>query len=262
MQVIAFISGKGGVGKTTLAANVAIALAQEGNRVLLIDLDVQNALRLHLGMDPLDIAGMVREGIYPRSIFRSPFGVHFIPFGIALKAELEEFEAVLRERPAWVFDQMFALGRQAFDFVILDTPPGPSVYLQQALFAADLAFGVVLADAASFATIPRLVSLVDEYTRSRRDFYGFKLLVNQVTDQNQLSLQFLAALQADYEQSLVPIAVRCAVAVSEALAFEQPVLQYDSACSASQDITRLAHWLIAHSESAQLRLHQAPHSFG
>ncbi|MEI7537803.1 MAG: AAA family ATPase, partial [Comamonadaceae bacterium] len=57
MQVIAFISGKGGVGKTTLAANVAIALAQEGKRVLLIDLDVQNALRLHLGMDPLDIAG-------------------------------------------------------------------------------------------------------------------------------------------------------------------------------------------------------------
>ena len=48
MQVIAFISGKGGVGKTTLAVNVAVALAQRKKRVLLIDLDPQNAQRLHL----------------------------------------------------------------------------------------------------------------------------------------------------------------------------------------------------------------------
>jgi len=219
-------------------------------------------MRLHLGMDPLDIAGMVREGICPTSIFRSPFGVSFIPFGIALKTELEEFEVVLKERPGWVFDQIFSLGRRAFDFVILDTPPGPSVFLQQALSAAHLALGVVLADAASFATIPRLVSLVHDYTRSRRDFYGLKLLVNQVSEQNQLGVQFRVALQADYEQYMVPIAVRSAAAVSEALAFEQPVLQYDRACSASQDIARLANWLIAHGASARLRIHHVPQSFG
>jgi cellulose synthase operon protein YhjQ len=262
MQVIAFISGKGGVGKTTLAANVAIALAQMGKRVLLIDLDPQNAMRLHLGMDPLDIAGIVREGICPRSIFRSPFGAHFIPFGIALRTEMEEFEVVLKERPAWVLDQLSSFGLKAFDFIILDTPPGPSVFLQQALLATHLALGVVLPDAASFATIPRLLSLVQEYTRSRRDFYDLKLLVNQVSEQNQLGQQFRVALQADYEQYMVPIAIRRAAAVSEALAFEQPLLQFDSACSVNQDIARLANWLNAHIASAQLRVHQAPHSFG
>ncbi len=254
MQVIAFISGKGGVGKTTLAANVAIALAQEGKRVLLIDLDVQNALRLHLGMDPLDIAGIVREGISPTSMFRSPFGVKFIPFGIALKTELEEFETVLRQHPAWILDRIVALGKHAIDFVVLDTPPGSSVFLRQALFAANLALGVVLADAASFATIPRLFSLVSEYTRARDDFYGLRLLANQVSDQNQLCAQVRAALQTDYGKSMVPIAVRCAVAVSESLAFEQPVLQYDNSCSASQDITRLAQWLIKWSASAGSRV--------
>ena len=256
MQVIAFISGKGGVGKTTLAANVAIALAREGKRVLLIDLDVQNALRLHLAMDPLDIAGIVRDGISPTSMFRSPFGVKFIPFGIALKTELEEFETVLKQHPAWLLDRIAALGKQAPDFVVLDTPPGSSVFLQQALFAAHLALGVVLADAASFSTIPRLFNLVNEYTRARHDFYGLKLLVNQFSDQSHLCVQVRAALQADYGQSLVPMAVRCAEEAAEALAFEQPVLEYDSACGASQDIVRLARWLIKWSASAGFGVHQ------
>lgn len=248
MRVVAFISGKGGVGKTTLAANVAIALAQKKKKVLLIDLDTQNALRLHLGMDPGDIAGMVREGIASRSIFKSPFGVKFIPFGIVLKHELEEFEAVLKQDPHWVRDRIFSLNASAFDFVILDTPPGASVYLQQALFAAHHALGIVLADAASFATVPRLFSLAEEYTKANKNFHGLKLVVNQISDQSELGLQMRGAMQADYGNRIVPISIHHAPAVSEALAFERPVLKYDAACKASQDIEYLADWLLTHVE--------------
>ncbi len=260
MQVISFISAKGGVGKTTLAANVAIALAQEGQRVLLIDLDMQNALRLHLGMDPRDISGIVREGITAKLIYRSPFGVKFIPFGTALKSELEEFEAMLKQHPGWVLEQLFSLDQRAFDFVILDTPPGPSAFLQQALLASQWALGVVLADAASFATIARLQTLVQEYTSERSDFYGLHLLVNQVSQNNELATQVCTELQRSYQRQLCPITIGRAAAVSEALAFERPLLQYDGACDASRDIVRLARWLITHCAAALVRPHQTPRS--
>lgn len=247
MQVIAFISGKGGVGKTTLTANTAIALAQRGKRVLVIDLDPQNSLRLHLGMDPSDQAGFVREGITQGSIFESPFGVKFIPFGTVTDAELAEFELALKAHPGWVRDGIGALDARALDFVILDTPPGATVYLQQALHAAQRALAIVLADAASYATVPRILALVEQHAAPRPDFVGVNLLINQMPEQGQLGHQVRTALYENYPGRIVPVAIHRDPQVSEALAYERPVLQYEPGCKASLDIQYLADWLMASS---------------
>lgn len=244
MQTIAFVSGKGGVGKSTLAVNVAVALALRGKRVLLIDLDPQNAQRLHLGMDPDEIAGLTREGIAQTSIFDSPFGIQFIPFGRVSEAELEDFEAELMKHTGWVADGIAALDASAFDFVVLDTPPGPTVFLQQALLAANRALIVVLADAASYATIPKIISLVDEYTAGRADFFGANLLINQMPVQSKLGHQVRSAVFANYADKVVPIAVHKDPRVAQALGFERPVLQYEPNCKASLDIQSVADWLL------------------
>lgn len=244
MKTIAFISGKGGVGKTTLAANVAVALAQRKKHVALIDLDPQNAQRLHLGMNPDEIAGLVREGISPASLFDSPFGIKFIPFGRVNAGELEEFEAELKKNPQWVSDGINSLAKAAFDVVILDTPPGPTPYLHQALRAADRAMVVVLADAASYTTLPKIESLVEEYTAHRPEFEGTSILINQMPTNSKLGHQVRSALYANYSKKLVPVAVYKDVRVSQALAFERPVLQYEPGCKASLNIQSVADWLI------------------
>ena len=249
MQVIAFISGKGGVGKSTLAANIAVAMTQRKKRVLLIDLDPQNAQRLHLGMDPDEIAGLVREGISPTSVFDSPFDVKFIPFGRVNEAELEDFEAELKRHPKWVVNGIDTLHESEFDFIILDTPPGPTVYLQQALMAAHRALVIVLADAASYASIPKITALVGHYTAERPDFHGMNLLLNQMPTHGKLGHQVRSALFADHGAQMVPVAIHKDVQVSQALAFERPVLQYEPGCKASLDIQYLADWLLDSTEN-------------
>ncbi|TXT40874.1 MAG: chromosome partitioning type protein [Comamonadaceae bacterium] len=249
MHVIAFISGKGGVGKTTMAANVAVALAQRQKRVLLIDLDPQNAQRFHLGMDPEEIAGLVREGIKLTSIFESPFGVSFIPFGRVSEPELEEFESQLKFNPHWLDQGLRSLGADIFDYVVLDTPPGPSVFLRQALEAANKAMVVLLADAASFATIDKISSLVEQYTADRSDFAGAYLLINQMPLNGKLGHQVRTALYANYADHLVPASVHRDARVSQALAFERPVLQYEPGCKASLDIQYVAEWLLNSTET-------------
>lgn len=244
MQIIAFISGKGGVGKSTLAANMAVALTQRKKRVLLIDLDPQNAQRLHLGMDPDEIAGLIREGITSASVFDSPFGVKFIPFGRATESELEDFEAELKKHPHWVADGIDSLNSGSLDFIILDTPPGATPYLQQALMAAHHALGVVLADAASYASISKLRSLVAQYTAGRSGFCGMHLLINQMPTHSKLGHQVRSALYANYAQQLVPVAIHKDARVAQALAFERPVIEYEPGCKTSLDIQYVADWLL------------------
>jgi cellulose synthase operon protein YhjQ len=244
MQVIALISGKGGVGKTTLTANLASALAQRQKRVLIIDLDPQNAQRLHLGLDPEEIAGLVREGISPDSIFDSPFGANFIPFGRVNDTELATFENELKEDPYWVARGVASLEESDFDYVLLDTPPGPTVFLQQALLACHRALMIVLADAASFATVAKMMSLIEQITADEPNFQGTNLLINQMPAQSRLGHQVRSALLGAYADQLVPVAIHKDPKVSQALAFERPVLEYEPGCMASLDIHYVADWVI------------------
>ena len=244
MQVIAFISGKGGVGKSSLTANVAAGLALRKKSVLVVDLDPQNMQRIHLGLDPHEVAGLSREGLHPDGVFESPFNVHFMPYGSVPDEARTEFEGYLRDHPLWLRDSIASLDEGAYNFVLIDTPPGGSVYLHQALQAANRAVIVVLPDAASLSTLPRTLRLVDEIAGGRPDFEGCHLIVNQMPHGSKLAHQVQRTLQLTYPQLLTPVTIPRDTAVQQALAYERPVLQYELNCPASLALQGLADWLI------------------
>ncbi len=249
MKVVAFVSGKGGVGKSTVTANLAVAMAARHRRVLVVDFDPQNSQRLHLGLDAEETAGLVREGISVDSLFDSPFGVHFIPFGRVCEDDLEEFRSDLVAHPTWLKQKLDSLKVLNFDYVFIDTPPGATAYLEQALHAAHKAVLVLLADAASFVTLPKMHSLIEHYCAGRQDFRGVGRLINQMPSENRLAHQVRNKLAADRSAELVPLAIHQDELVAEALASELPVLEYQPSSTASLDFGHLADWLIGSMES-------------
>jgi cellulose synthase operon protein YhjQ len=161
MPVICFCSPKGGVGKTSLSINTAGILARAGTRVLAVDLDVQNSLRLHAGVHLHDHRGWapcllqrrsLREGILPGGS-----NMLVMPFGQVSSSELKALTAYLESNPLWLRDALAPFIDNGFT-VVLDTSPGPSVFLDQALSISTLDIIVLQADATSVS----LISAVEE----------------------------------------------------------------------------------------------------
>lgn len=147
MRRIAVINQKGGVGKTTTTANVAAALARAGHRVLVIDLDPQSHLSLHLGIDP----GAGRPGTYElltgtTSIAKCRVKVANNLWAVGASIDLAAAEVelvsvvgrevILRD----LLEQHIGLDKDPktskYDYVLIDCPPSLGVLTLNGLCAA------------------------------------------------------------------------------------------------------------------------------
>lgn len=248
MTVIAVISPKGGVGKTTVSVNLACTLAATGREVRLVDLDPQNAMRLHLGADPGDVNGHVHQTLKQASWYfteyDSSYGVSFIPYGRASEVERISFEAYLAQTPNWLRDNLATLNNEPGSLTIIDTPPGPSVYVQQVLSIANLVLVVMIPDAGSYATLDSIEGLLEYYCGNRTDFYGSYYVLNQFDAEQPLNRDIQLVMQNALGERLSPYPIHRDEALSEALAYQQPVRQYAPHSQAADDLAQLSAWLL------------------
>jgi cellulose synthase operon protein YhjQ len=249
MSVIGVVSMKGGVGKTSVTANLGVAMAEAlgHGRVSVVDLDPQNALRLHLGIESDDAPGVCTQSIAAADwidiAIDSAHGVRCLPYGEVSESERLNFEEILHRGPHWVGENIHAAGLDDDAIVLIDTPPGSSVYLRQTFACADLIVIVLLADAASYSTVTAMESWMQEL-QDMFPHVPHLYLINQIDRTDLLNKDVSDVLQQRLGEALSPIGIHMDESVREALAFQQPVLAYDPHGQASHDMARLADFLI------------------
>lgn len=169
MRRIAFISEKGGTGKTTTAINVAVGLAKRGMRVLLADLDPQgNASLVLLGGKPAEpptIGAVLLDQADAHEAIRptATAGLDILPADVSLAdANLALASEVGRERRLRV-----ALGEigDRYDCVVLDTSPQRSLLSVNALVYAEEVLVPVDPGLFAVAGLGQLQATVDEVRR-------------------------------------------------------------------------------------------------
>lgn len=135
MQTIAITSGKGGVGKTTVSANLAISLTRQGRKVILLDADLGMAnLDLVLGMNPSKTLYHVISGQHSieEVIEEGPLGVKVVAGGSGL-SELADLSTMSRNRLLKSLERLNVLG----DTLIIDTGAGISTNVLSFIESAD-----------------------------------------------------------------------------------------------------------------------------
>lgn len=228
---LAVANQKGGVGKTATTVNLGAALALDGFRVLVIDLDSQGSATSGLGEEHSKglssyevLIGEIRaaEAIRPTSIE----GLSIIP-GTRDLAGAEVELVSYSDRHSRLREQLAPV-REDFDYIFIDCPPSLGMLTLNALCAAD---AVVVPLQCEFYALEGLGALVETLERVRSAFHPdlriLGILLTMYDVRTSLSRQIAREVRQHFGAKVLRAPVPRNVRISESPSYGQPVVTYE-----------------------------------
>ena len=171
VRILAVANQKGGVAKTTTVVNLGAALAERGERVLVVDLDAQACATFSLGLDPEDLEEtgaavfMAREPALRSAdlVLTTPDGVDLLPASIDLAGADRALAGVVG-REYVVRDALEPL-RTAYDWILLDCSPSLGIVTVNALTAADAVLVPLQCETLSHRGVGQLMETIADVQR-------------------------------------------------------------------------------------------------
>jgi len=231
-RVIAVASGKGGVGKTTVTANLGIALSLLEEDVLILDMDINMAnLELILGLEGKQVTlqeVLAGEENIQNAIYEGPGGVHIVPAGLSLP----NLKYIKRERMEKVFDQLIG----SVDIILIDSPAG----LERDALAA-----MSPADEMILVTTPEVTSLTDTLkTKLLAERMGINIL-GVVLNRDKNDRDFLSPEEVE---AIMEASILCIIPEDKELikfyAQGTPIIIEDPESEVSHSFLDLASYLV------------------
>ncbi len=230
---LAVANQKGGVAKTTSVASLGAALAELGQRVLLVDLDPQACLTFSLGVDPEDLADSVHQVLTSgmeagEAILETEDGVDLLPATIELaRAEAELLTRTGREQvlKAALADLADDEDFEAYDFVLLDCPPSLGVLTVAALTAADGVVVPLQCETLSHRGVGQLLDTVHDVRRfTNRDLEVWGVLPTLYDGRSNHARTVLETISETYELDVLMPPIPKTIKFAEAPAAGRSIL--------------------------------------
>ena len=257
-RVIAILNQKGGVGKTTTTVNLAAALAEMGNRILVIDLDPQTHLGLHFGVEDAatSVYDLLMDDDIPitDALVKARAHIDLVTSEVDLAAAESELAAKTDRHD--LLSKKIAPVLGEYDFVIIDCPPSLGLLTINALAAAEELIVPMQTHFLALQGVSRLFETVQMLVGGLNPNLRVTGVVLCMHERNtKLAREVVDDLQEFFEASkdqevpwrnciILDPPIRRNVKLAEAPSFGQTIFDYEPECAGAQDYKKLAQSVV------------------
>jgi len=249
-KVIAFANQKGGVAKTTTTLNLAAAFAEEGHRVLCVDMDPQGNLTMSQGIDP----DTVEPSMYDVLVHDVPIreAIQTVEMDVACAsidlagAEIAMSTKIGRERS---LEKAFRAVSDDYDFICIDTPPSLGLLTINALTAADRVIVPVQCEYLSMRGLLQLQNTLSMIRENLNPDVQIEGILPTLVDSRTLHAQeALELLEENFGDQVFASRIKKTVRFAEAPVKGMSVLRYEPNGQAADSYRQLAKEVLSHGQ--------------
>ena len=252
-RIIAVANQKGGVGKTTTTINLSACLAEQGQKVLVIDVDPQGNTTSGLGIDKNNTENtvyelMLGEASIDDCIYKSVMDdLDVIPSNVNLAgAEIDLIDIDDRE---YILKKIVNSLKDKYDFILLDCPPSLSMLTVNAMTAANTVLVPIQCEyyaLEGLSQLIRTINLVKQKLNPELEIEG--VVFTMYDARTNLSLQVVENVKANLKQTVYKTIIPRNIRLAEAPSHGLPINLYDSKSTGAESYRLLAEEVIHRGE--------------
>ena len=252
-RIIAVANQKGGVGKTTTTINLSACLAEQGQKVLVIDVDPQGNTTSGLGIDKNNTENtvyelMLGEASIDDCIYKSVMDdLDVIPSNVNLAgAEIDLIDIDDRE---YILKKIVNSLKEKYDFILLDCPPSLSMLTINAMTAANTVLVPIQCEyyaLEGLSQLIRTINLVKQKLNPELEIEG--VVFTMYDARTNLSLQVVENVKANLKQTVYKTIIPRNIRLAEAPSHGLPINLYDSKSAGAESYRLLAEEVIHRGE--------------
>jgi len=231
-KIMAVVTQKGGVGKTTSAVNLAASLGELGKKCLLVDIDPQGNATSGVGVDKRQVEKstydmLVGNGDGRDAILATPYeNLWILPASVGLAgAEIEMVDVPHREKR---LKAALAPCRDAFDYILIDCPPALGLLTLNALVAADTFLIPAQPEYYALEGLSQLIATVRQVKRTYNPTLELEGVMFTMYDgRTNLTQQVVAEVKKFFPRKVYGTVIPRTVRLAEAPSYGMPINYYD-----------------------------------